>query len=243
MKVDRDTMAAHRAAILTQAGKLFRRHGIDGVAVADITGAAGLTHGAFYGHFPSKSALAADACRSSLEQAAASWRQRAAAASLAGADPIAALIDTYLTPERRDQPDTSCMLVALAPEASRDPLLGAAMADGVNALLAVLEELIAQRRTDAARAAHGRIEGTLTAAAPTLLSATGYAPTGHSPSEAVPTAPANIERGTIAPADAALAALAAMSGGLTLARALAGDAERSDAVLRGAAALAKRAAA
>ena len=85
-------MAAHRAAILEQAGRLFRQHGIDGVAVADITGAAGLTHGAFYGHFPSKTALAAESCRATLEHSAQRWRQRAAEASSAGADPARALV-------------------------------------------------------------------------------------------------------------------------------------------------------
>ena len=236
-------MAAHRAAILTHAGKLFRQHGIDGVAVADITGAAGLTHGAFYGHFASKSALAADACRSSLVQAAANWRQRAAAARLAGTDPIATLIDAYLAPERRDQPDTSCMLAALGPESSRDPQLRAAMADGVNALLTVLEELIARRRTDAADVARGSMsraaaEHASTGHARAEPAATAPAPTGPAPTEHAPIEPAAVE-----PIQAALAALAAMSGGLSLARTLAGDPERSDAALRGAAALAKRAAA
>ena len=149
-------MAVHRAAILTQAGRLFRQHGIDGVAVADITAAAGLTHGAFYGHFPSKSALAADSCRESLEQAAASWRRRATEAKRAGADPIAALIDAYLTPARRDQPDTSCMLASLGSEASRDPDLRPSMAAGINALVAVLQDLIAERHPDATPAAHAQ---------------------------------------------------------------------------------------
>ena len=141
-------MAAHRAAILEQAGRLFRRHGIDGVAVADITGAAGLTHGAFYGHFPSKTALAAESCRASLEHSAQRWRQRAAEASSAGADPIAALIDAYLEPTRRDHRETGCTLVALGPEASRDPALLPAMASGVTALTDVLQELLAERRPD-----------------------------------------------------------------------------------------------
>ena len=242
-------MAAHRAAILTHAGKLFRQHGIDGVAVADITGAAGLTHGAFYGHFASKSALAADACRSSLVQAAANWRQRAAAARLAGTDPIATLIDAYLAPERRDQPDTSCMLAALGPESSRDPQLRAAMADGVNALLTVLEELIARRRTDAADAAQVPIDH----AAAGHVSSAKHVSIGHArahpaatdpaPTEFAPNEHAPLDATLLEPAQAALAALAAMSGGLTLARTLAGDPERSDTALRGAAALAKRAAA
>jgi len=141
-------MASHRAAILEQAGRLFRRHGIVGVAVADITGAAGLTHGAFYGHFPSKTALAAESCRQSLEHSAQRWRERAAEAKRKGADPIAALVDSYLTPARRDSPESSCPLVSLGPETSRDPELRPAMAAGVNALTTVLQELIAERRPD-----------------------------------------------------------------------------------------------
>jgi TetR/AcrR family transcriptional repressor of nem operon len=141
-------MAAHRAAILDHAGRLFRQHGIDGVAVADITSAAGLTHGAFYGHFPSKTALAAESCRATLEHSAQRWRQRAAEASSAGADPIAALIDAYLEPARLDQPETGCTLAALGPEASRDKALLPAMASGVTALTDVLQELLAERRPD-----------------------------------------------------------------------------------------------
>ncbi len=141
-------MAAHRASILRHAGRLFRQHGIGGVAVADITGAAGLTHGAFYGHFPSKTALAAEACRHSLENSARIWRERAAEARAAGKDPLAALIDAYLTPKHRDSREASCMLASLGPEASRDPQLCPDLAVGVNALAGVLQELIAERRPD-----------------------------------------------------------------------------------------------
>jgi TetR/AcrR family transcriptional regulator, transcriptional repressor for nem operon len=154
MKVDHKTMVAHRAAILEQASRLFRRHGIEGVAVADITGAAGLTHGAFYGHFPSKTALAAESCRHSLERAAARWREYAAAAKRAGADPIAALIDDYLTPAKRDSRERSCAIASLGHEASRDRDLRSAMAAGVDALTLVLQELIAERHPDAEPATH-----------------------------------------------------------------------------------------
>ena len=90
MRVSRQTLAAHRSAILDQASRLFRGRGLDGVGVADITRAAGLTHGAFYGHFPSKTALAAEACGRSLLQGAEHWRGRAARARAAGRDPLAA---------------------------------------------------------------------------------------------------------------------------------------------------------
>jgi TetR/AcrR family transcriptional repressor of nem operon len=154
MKVDQQTMAAHRAAILDQAGRLFRAHGIDGVALADITGAAGLTHGAFYGHFASKAALAAEACRQSLEQSALHWRKRVAKARRDGADPLAVIVDTYLTPSTRDSRERSCAIASLGHEASRDDAVRAAMGDGVEALLLVLQEVIAERRPDAGPAVH-----------------------------------------------------------------------------------------
>ena len=146
MKVDQKTMAAHRAAILTQAGKLFRRRGIDGVPVAEITGAAGLTHGAFYGHFPSKTALAAEACRHSLERSAEHWRKQVAIAERAGKDPFAVIVDAYLSPTARDSRESSCALASLGHEASRDPEVRPAMGAGVEALARVLQELIAKRR-------------------------------------------------------------------------------------------------
>jgi len=154
MKVDQQTMAAHRAAILKQAARLFRAHGIENVAVADITGAAGLTHGAFYGHFPSKTALAAEACRQSLERAAEHWRERVADARRDGKDPFAAIVDSYLRPAARDSREHSCAIASLGPEASRDPAVGPSMGIGVEALLVVLQELIAERRPKAKRADH-----------------------------------------------------------------------------------------
>jgi TetR/AcrR family transcriptional regulator, transcriptional repressor for nem operon len=156
MRVDQKTLAAHRAAILEQAGPLFRRRGIDAVAVADITRAAGLTHGAFYSHFASKTALAAESCQHSLERAAERWRQRAAEAVSGGHDPLAALIDAYLSAANRDAPDPSCALAALGPEASRNPDLRPAMDAGVTALVTVLQDVIAARQPEADAATHAR---------------------------------------------------------------------------------------
>ena len=146
MKVNRTTLAEHRAAMLAHAGRLFRRRGIAAVGVADITAAAGLTHGAFYGHFPSKQALAAESCRDSLLAAAARWRRRAARATEAGADPLATLIDGYLSQSHRDAPETGCALATLGTETTRDPALRAALADGTNALLAALADALATSR-------------------------------------------------------------------------------------------------
>ena len=57
MKVSKEKVAEHRKAILEAAGELFRARGFDDVSVSDVMKEAGLTHGAFYGYFPSKEAL------------------------------------------------------------------------------------------------------------------------------------------------------------------------------------------
>lgn len=137
-------MAAHRAAILDQAGRLFRRRGLGGVGVAEISRAAGLTHGAFYGHYESKMALAAEALGGSLVAAAAKWRSRAAADRAAGRDPIAGLVRRYLTEQHRDSLDDGCALAALGPEVARaEPPLPEALREGVVALADALRDEIA----------------------------------------------------------------------------------------------------
>jgi TetR/AcrR family transcriptional repressor of nem operon len=148
MKVDQRTMAAHRRAMLEQAGKLFRERGLDGVTIAEISNAAGMTHGAFYGHFASKTVLAAEACRHLLESAALRWRRRVFAAKRSGADPVSVLIEGYLTPAARDSRDRSCALASLGSEASRDPDLLPAVTAGARALMDVLTDLIMERRPD-----------------------------------------------------------------------------------------------
>jgi len=140
MKVSKATAAAHRATLLEQAGRLFRRHGIEAVGVADVTRAAGLTHGAFYGHFASKTALAAEATAASLRGGAERWRRRASRARANGTDPLTAIIDAYLSPAHRDAPEDGCALASLGPEVSRaDPPLSESLQGGVADLLAVLE--------------------------------------------------------------------------------------------------------
>ena len=47
-------------AILAAASRLIRERGIDGASVNDVMGAAGLTRGGFYAHFPDKEHLVAE---------------------------------------------------------------------------------------------------------------------------------------------------------------------------------------
>lgn len=141
MKVNRALAAAHRQALLEQGGMLLRRRGIEGVSIAEVAQAAGLTHGAFYGHFASKTALVAESVAAALAAGAQRWRDRAARARDAGGDAIAAVIDAYLTERHRDAPEHGCALAALGPEVSRAaPPLSAALHAGTIALAGVLAD-------------------------------------------------------------------------------------------------------
>ncbi len=146
MRVTREIQAEHRTAMLRHAARLFRAQGIAGVSVADITRAAGLTHGAFYGHFDSKTAIAAESCRDSLTRAAGRWRDLAAQAADLGADPLAAVIDAYLCESHRDHPGGGCALAALGAETVRDPGIANGLGDGTVALLDALATILATAR-------------------------------------------------------------------------------------------------
>jgi TetR/AcrR family transcriptional repressor of nem operon len=110
MKVSRKQVAEHRTRILAAAASLFRLRGFDEVTVAEVMKDAGLTHGAFYGHFPSKEVLIAEAIRHSLPQAPDEARPRRPAADFA---------DGYLSVRHRDNRATSCLFSSLGTEAAR----------------------------------------------------------------------------------------------------------------------------
>ncbi|WP_338698757.1 helix-turn-helix domain-containing protein [Bradyrhizobium sp. 26S5] len=92
------------------AASLFRQRGFDDVTVADVMKEAGLTHGAFYGHFPSKEALVAEAVGQALPPAPDTARPRRSAAEFANG---------YLSVKHRDNRATSCLFSSLGTEAAR----------------------------------------------------------------------------------------------------------------------------
>jgi AcrR family transcriptional regulator len=69
--VSKEKAAENRARILTEAARLFREHGLSGVGVDALTGAAGLTHGSLYRQFGSKERLAAAAFSHALNTSSA----------------------------------------------------------------------------------------------------------------------------------------------------------------------------
>ncbi|HWZ01593.1 MAG TPA: TetR/AcrR family transcriptional regulator [Edaphobacter sp.] len=116
MKVSRIQEAENHERILDVATRLFRERGIDGIGVADLMKAAGLTHGAFYGHFKSKEDLVAQACARAVLRMKQNWTN---VIDQATGNPLEALAATYLTPKHRDGAGRGCPMAALGSEIAR----------------------------------------------------------------------------------------------------------------------------
>ena len=116
MRASREKFAESRERILAVAAKLFREKGFDGIGLADIMKAAGLTHGGFYRHFGSKDDLEAQAIGVALATMTADWSRLI---EHAAARPLSALTDEYLSPRHRDDPGKGCALAALGADVAR----------------------------------------------------------------------------------------------------------------------------
>ena len=143
MKVTKEKSAANRAALTKTAARLFRERGIDGVGVAEISKAAGLTHGALYAQFPSKQALVGEA----LAHGLASSHAYMTAPKPHGAPTLSDQLDLYLSLDHRDNLAGGCAMAASASEIARqDEAVSARFAEGfeqmVEAIQATLEPTI-----------------------------------------------------------------------------------------------------
>ena len=112
-RVSRKQADLNREIIVEAATRLFRERGLHGISVVDVMGAAGLTHGGFYGHFESKEALAQEASGRAFSQANGRWKERIAEHQDKNAA-RRALIEPYLSAASRDTPGESCPVVAFA---------------------------------------------------------------------------------------------------------------------------------
>lgn len=109
---------AARDAILKNAAERFRRDGIAAVGVRALMADAGLTHGGFYAHFPSRADLVAAAAECAAESTIGYFESVLAAAP---ADrKLETLIATYLRARHRSHMDVGCAAAALAPEIARE---------------------------------------------------------------------------------------------------------------------------
>lgn len=148
MRITKEKAAENRAALIRAAGELFRERGIDGVGVAEISKAAGFTHGALYAQFASKEALAAEALTSGLQQA----RVQMAAITDGAASPLESQLDYYLSAQHRDNLADGCPMAAAASEIARQAEdISARFSDGFEQMVGVIESSLGAGSTKAAR--------------------------------------------------------------------------------------------
>jgi TetR/AcrR family transcriptional repressor of nem operon len=106
--------AATREKILALAAGRLREQGLAGNAVHRLMRDAGLTHGGFYVHFPSKEALDIAALEWAMERVGNPARDLPK--SLPRAERRKRLAARYLARSHRDSPETGCPLSALLSE-------------------------------------------------------------------------------------------------------------------------------
>ena len=109
--------AESRQRVLDTAARQIREHGLEALGVADCMRSAGLTHGAFYGHFSSRDALIIAALEQAMTRGQKRVISRAADAAERSKTPFEAIVDAYLHPAHADNPGTGCALCALAGDA------------------------------------------------------------------------------------------------------------------------------
>lgn len=142
-RVTREQADSNRANITDASARLFRERGINGVSVAELMAAAGLTHGGFYRHFESKEALAAEAIGMAFDQSSERWHKRVEGSGDA-ASARKALVETYLSPAARGSAGAACPAATMARDVAREPEASpvrAAFNDGVEKLVEILASI------------------------------------------------------------------------------------------------------
>lgn len=119
MRYGPDHKAETRARVLAAAAAAIRDDGPDRVGVAALMKAAGLTHGGFYAHWPSKDALLADAIDHMFAEGQAAWFDDAGAHDPRGV--LSRYVDGYLSMSHRDRRARGCPVPILAGEQHRLP--------------------------------------------------------------------------------------------------------------------------
>ncbi|MBK5120261.1 TetR/AcrR family transcriptional regulator [Burkholderia sp. R-69980] len=109
--------AESRQRVLETASRQIREHGIEALGVADCMRSAGLTHGAFYGHFSSRDELILEALEHAVSQGAKRIASLATSAGKHGETPLQSIVEGFLSERHVKNPGNGCALCALAGEA------------------------------------------------------------------------------------------------------------------------------
>jgi TetR/AcrR family transcriptional repressor of nem operon len=109
--------AESRQRVLENASRQIREHGIEALGVADCMRSAGLTHGAFYGHFASRDALIVEALEYALGQSRERMAVREAKAGKRAGTALQSIAEAFLDERHVKNSGNGCALCALAGEA------------------------------------------------------------------------------------------------------------------------------
>jgi AcrR family transcriptional regulator len=115
--------AGHRDAVrkkvIDSARRLFNRHGFDNVSLQQIMAGAGLTHGAFYSYFKSKSDLYVEVLGCFFTDP--DWKNRweGVHVDLASTDAGSQVVEAYLSRQHFEDIENSCPMVALPTDVAR----------------------------------------------------------------------------------------------------------------------------
>jgi TetR/AcrR family transcriptional regulator, transcriptional repressor for nem operon len=116
-RAGRQSKEATHERIVDVAARAIRRSGYNGTGVADIMKEAGLTHGGFYAHFPSREAMLAEAADRAGREGVALIERIAASSPPQHA--LAAMMRAYLSDEHLKAIETGCAAAALGSEMPR----------------------------------------------------------------------------------------------------------------------------
>jgi TetR/AcrR family transcriptional regulator, transcriptional repressor for nem operon len=156
---------ASHERIVSVASRAIRRSGYAGTGVADIMKEAGLTHGAFYAHFPSREAMLAEAASRACAESAAGVS--GVVAGVPAGQALKTMLSAYLSQQHLEQIETGCPLAALGSETVRQaPEVRHATTQHVKAMV----DLVARQSPDWGQpAAHERALLTIAAMVGTLV--------------------------------------------------------------------------
>jgi TetR/AcrR family transcriptional regulator, transcriptional repressor for nem operon len=152
-KGHRDRM---REQIIESARRLFNRNGFENVSIDAIMAHAGLTHGAFYSYFQSKSDLYVEALRCFFTDP--NWKNRWRGVKFNSNSRFMApqIVRAYLSHQHYDDVENSCPMVALPCDVARSsPAVKSAFESVFKAMVAALEREVVgapRERRDAAMA-------------------------------------------------------------------------------------------
>jgi TetR/AcrR family transcriptional repressor of nem operon len=129
--------------IVEVASRCLRRNGYAGVGVADVMKQAGLTHGGFYAHFPSREALLAEALVQAGRDSSALMGRRISQRQARGQSALRALVESYLSDTHVLGVEGGCVVAALGSEMHRQtPELLEPAAERVRGLFAMVQRAL-----------------------------------------------------------------------------------------------------